>query len=94
MDRRRRLNTSCGPEHEIIVSFTPQKNVTKEMIEKAAPAKLDAKALNYIKNTISSMKPHSTITIKQIGEEKKKEKQEKEKEKKEKKSGKGIKILK
>jgi hypothetical protein len=86
---RRRRTTSY--DSESIVSFTPNKNITKEMIEKAAPQKLDDKAINYIKSTITSMKPHSIITIKQIGEEKKKIKEEKEKEKK---SGKGIKNLK
>ena len=96
MDRRRR-NTSYDLEKEHsnfntvidavtengnIVSFTLKKNITKEIIEKAASEKLDAKAINYIKSVVSSLKPHSIITIKKMGEEKKKIKEEKEKTRK------------
>ena len=87
MHRRRRntnLNKVIDPEYEkqnIVSLILPKKNITMEMIQKAAPKELDAKAINYIKSILSSVKPHSIIKIQKIKED-------------ETKSGKGLKILK
>ena len=70
---------------------TQQSKPTKEMIEKAAPNVLDDKAMNYIKNRISTIESQGSKTI--IIQRKVK-KEDTESEKRVKKSGKGLKILK
>ena len=68
---------------------TQQSKPTKEMIEKAAPNVLDDKAMNYIKNRISTIESQGSKTIiiqRKVTKE--------DSEKRVKQSGKGLKILK